>query len=81
MEKRDDSKTNLTEIEQIYPLKGDHMIQIVKSKWRTLEWVKSVDRSCKHSATNICNFKYGIAQKSSLIYLQIEHHETALQST
>ena len=38
--------------------------------------MKSVDPSCKHSATNICNIKYGIAQESSLIYLQIENHET-----
>ena len=69
----DDSKNY---IEQNYPLNGDHRIQIVKPKWRTL-----IDRSCKHSATNISNIKYGLAQESSLIYLQTDNHEPALQST
>ena len=73
--------TQINLIEQIYPLNGDHRIQTVKPKLLTLEWVKSIDRQCKHSATNITGIKYGIVQESCLVYLQIENHETALQST
>ena len=40
-----------------------------------------IDRQRKHSATNITGIKYGIVQESCLVYLQIENHETALQST
>ena len=42
--------------------------------------MKSIDRQCKRSATNITGIKYGIVQESCLVYLQIENHETALQS-
>ena len=72
--------TQINLIEQIYPLNGDHRIQTVKPKWLTLEWVKSIDRQCKHSATNITGIKYGIVQESCLVYLQIENHETALST-
>ena len=41
--------------------------------------MKSIDRQCKLSATNITGIKYGIVQESCLVYLQIENHETALQ--
>ena len=54
--------TQINLIEQIYPPNGDHRIQTVKPKWLTLEWVKSIDRQCKHSATNITGIKYGIAR-------------------
>ena len=64
--------TQINLIEQIYPLNGDHRIQTVKPKWLTLEWVKSIDRQCKHSGTNITGIKYGIVQESCLVYLQIE---------
>ena len=54
--------TQINLMEQIYPLNGDHRIQTVKPRLLTLEWVKSIDRQCKHSATNITGIKYGIVQ-------------------